>query len=99
MFCICFLPQAKNKRRNMDKILLNVDTTDGFLHNLREGEMAVDVDENGTTDGILFFISRCLHIKPLMVIFVARLTHLLTLKAWIMTTYQILQYASRLKMN
>jgi len=83
----------------MTGILLNADTTDGFLHNLRKGKMAVDGDENGTTDGILFFISRCLHIKPLMVIFVARLTRLSTLKAWIMTAYQIFQYASRLKMN
>lgn len=99
MFCICFQSQAKNKRRNMDEILLNVDTTDGFLHNLKKGEMAVDCDNNGTADGILFFISRCLHIKPLMVIFVARLTRLSTLKAWIIKAYQITQYASRLKIN
>ena len=99
MFCICFQPQAKNKRRNMDGILLNADKTNAFRHNIKKRQMAVDCDNNGTADGIQFFITRCLHIKPLMVIFVARLTHLLTLKAWIMTTYQILQYASRLKMN
>lgn len=83
----------------MDEILLNADKTNAFLHNLRKGEMAVGGDENGTTNGILFFITRCLHIKPLMVIFVARLTHLLTLKAWITTAYLIPQYVSRLKMN
>lgn len=83
----------------MDGILLNVDTTDEFLHNPRKGEMAVDCDNNGTADGIQFFITRCLHIKPLIVIFVARLTRLSTFKAWIMTAYLILQYASRLKMN
>lgn len=83
----------------MTGILLNADKTNAFRHNLRKGEMAVDCDNNGTADGILFFITRCLHIKPLIVIFVARLTRLSTLKAWIMTTYQILQYASRLKIN
>ncbi|CCX64988.1 unknown [Prevotella sp. CAG:1058] len=99
MFCICFQSQAENKRRNMTGILLNADKTNAFRHNLRKGKMAVDGDENGTTDGIQFFITRCLHIKPLIVIFVARLTRLSTLKAWIMTAYQIPQYASRLKMN